>query len=473
MLSKSTRRTLSAIISLGMFISALAAVPASAATGSISFSTTRFSDTVGNSATVSVSLSDLRGVQSMLVTCGSFFTAFSIPDYNNVLLTANGLGRYLPTSGARPQTKLIYNNQGQAFYATTSVSFSFSLGFGKGSIATSGSCSPSIQVRNVDGQYSTIRSNVTLSFVKGGSTAVTPSPTPTPTATPSNPDASAGSEADALSNVNFGPGFPCQFDLADSGEQEIEDWRIVDPQLLPAVWRAEGDMVCTDLKQYASARFDAWSGSRVPGEQLEFIDWMARFHPQKSVAVCTVIMKSTTSSSTKTQLRANAKSLCESVPSRWRYDIVTRVEDWVVDGASSIEPQVELTFQSDVTRPVQATNTPSSSNSGAALGTQGPGDGEFSAWTKLLAGGKQLKFYVKYPQVDQKIQFMVQGQSGAYEEVAWIRITEEDLDDVGNYRRLTNEIYFIRTLSLRPGKNRVRILVDGKLVWGTRTYSLK
>jgi hypothetical protein len=36
---------------------------------------------------------------------------------------------------------------------------------------------------------------------------------------------------------------------------------------------------------------------------------------------------------------------------------------------------------------------------------------------------------------------------------------------------LTNDVYFVRTLNLSPGKNRVRILVDGLLVWGTKTYS--
>jgi len=113
------------------------------------------------------------------------------------------------------------------------------------------------------------------------------------------------------------------------------------------------------------------------------------------------------------------------------------------------------------------------SNDAVNTGSQGPNDGPFSAWTKVLANGKQMKFYVKYPQVGDKIQFMVQDSSGVYKQFAWTRIDEEDLGVDGNYQGLTNEIYFIRTFNLKPGKNRVQIRVNGEIVWGTKTYSLK
>jgi hypothetical protein len=102
-----------------------------------------------------------------------------------------------------------------------------------------------------------------------------------------------------------------------------------------------------------------------------------------------------------------------------------------------------------------------------------PDAGEFSAWTKLLANGNQVKFYAKYPQVGQKIQFMVQRSNGTYRELAWLRVEAKDLTEIGEYRNLTNGIYFVRTVNLNLGKNRLRILVDGQLLGSTRTYALK
>ena len=101
---------------------------------------------------------------------------------------------------------------------------------------------------------------------------------------------------------------------------------------------------------------------------------------------------------------------------------------------------------------------------------QKPSEGEFSAWVKKISD-TQVKFYVKFPQVGEKIQFMVQNAAGAYEELAWLRIEADDLNESGQYASLTNAIYFIRTLDLKAGKNRLRILVDGVQIGQTRTYS--
>ena len=101
----------------------------------------------------------------------------------------------------------------------------------------------------------------------------------------------------------------------------------------------------------------------------------------------------------------------------------------------------------------------------------GPNSGEFSAWTKVVANGSEIKFYAKYPQLDQKIQFMVQDANGVYQQIAWKRVAESDLASDGSYLGLQNQIYLIRTYQLKEGKNRVRILVDGEVVWGTKTYS--
>lgn len=101
-----------------------------------------------------------------------------------------------------------------------------------------------------------------------------------------------------------------------------------------------------------------------------------------------------------------------------------------------------------------------------------PTDGAFKQWTKQLEDNL-VKIYVKYPQLGEKIQLMVQQANGEYKEVAWKRITDADLNENGEYITLTNSVYFIRTVNLLPGKNRIKVLVDGKQVGTTRTYVVK
>ena len=134
----------------------------------------------------------------------------------------------------------------------------------------------------------------------------------------------------------------------------------------------------------------------------------------------------------------------------------TKTFRWIIDGET--EAEFEVNFYNPAVE---------------ALRGQGPADGEFSAWTKQMANGNQIKFYAKYMQPGQKVQFMVQNSSGSYEQYAWKRVESDDLNADGSYKDMQNHIYFIRTLDLEPGKNRVRILVDGELVWGTKTYSIK
>jgi hypothetical protein len=103
-----------------------------------------------------------------------------------------------------------------------------------------------------------------------------------------------------------------------------------------------------------------------------------------------------------------------------------------------------------------------------------PDDGSPKYWTKATHTGNQVKFYAKFPQVGEKIQFMVQhGNEDSYKEFAWARIEASHLDLNGRYSNVQNQGYFIRTLDLKPGKNRVRIVVDDEVVWGTKTYLIK
>jgi len=124
----------------------------------------------------------------------------------------------------------------------------------------------------------------------------------------------------------------------------------------------------------------------------------------------------------------------------------------------------------DIGGMLSAIDAPGNTEPVANDGEMGPDDGEQSVWTKRISD-TQVKFYAKYPQLNQKIQFMVQGDDGDYEEFAWTRVEQSDLDENGDYKNLTNDIYFVRTFNLELGKNRLRIYVNGEDAIGTKTYS--
>lgn len=52
----------------------------------------------------------------------------------------------------------------------------------------------------------------------------------------------------------------------------------------------------------------------------------------------------------------------------------------------------------------------------------------------------------------------------------WKRVRTDAQCFDSSYEEIQNHIYFIRTLDLKPGKNRVRILLDGEIVWGAKTH---
>jgi subtilisin family serine protease len=100
----------------------------------------------------------------------------------------------------------------------------------------------------------------------------------------------------------------------------------------------------------------------------------------------------------------------------------------------------------------------------------GPNDGYFSSWLKRL-DDSQVKFYAKYLQLGKKVQFLLQRGSAPYREVAWKRVDLASLSVDGKYTNLQNNVYFIRTVDLKPGKNRLKILVNGVQVGRTVTYN--
>lgn len=80
-----------------------------------------------------------------------------------------------------------------------------------------------------------------------------------------------------------------------------------------------------------------------------------------------------------------------------------------------------------------------------------------SAWTKLQSDGKTVKFYSKKVVGAGKIQFFADGL-----EVAWINA----IDDSDSKISVVNGAhYMVRSFTLRPGKNRLEISVEGQRVW--------
>ena len=78
-------------------------------------------------------------------------------------------------------------------------------------------------------------------------------------------------------------------------------------------------------------------------------------------------------------------------------------------------------------------------------------------WTQLQSDGKTVKMYAKDPIGDGKIQFFVDG-----EEIAWVNAVDESdpkLSFASSYP------YLVRSVELKPGKNRFEIKLDGVRVW--------
>ena len=78
-------------------------------------------------------------------------------------------------------------------------------------------------------------------------------------------------------------------------------------------------------------------------------------------------------------------------------------------------------------------------------------------WTQLQSDGKTVKIYAKDPIGDGKIQFFVDGQ-----EIAWVNAVDE-ADPKLSYA--SSNPYLVRSVELKPGKNRFEIKLDGVRVW--------
>ena len=78
-------------------------------------------------------------------------------------------------------------------------------------------------------------------------------------------------------------------------------------------------------------------------------------------------------------------------------------------------------------------------------------------WTQLQSDGTTVKMYAKNPVGDGKIQFFVDGR-----EIAWINAVDE-ADPKLSFA--SGNPYLVRSVELKPGKNRFEIKLDGVRVW--------
>ena len=78
-------------------------------------------------------------------------------------------------------------------------------------------------------------------------------------------------------------------------------------------------------------------------------------------------------------------------------------------------------------------------------------------WTQLQSDGKTVKMYAKDPIGDGKIQFFVDGK-----EIAWVNAVDE-ADPKLSFA--SSNPYLVRSVELKPGKNRFEIKLDGVRVW--------
>ena len=85
-------------------------------------------------------------------------------------------------------------------------------------------------------------------------------------------------------------------------------------------------------------------------------------------------------------------------------------------------------------------------------------------WTQLQSDGETVKMYAKDPVGAGKIQFFADGK-----EIAWVNAVDE-ADPKLSYA--SSNPYLVRSVELKPGKNRFEIKLDGVRVWRA-TYVLK
>lgn len=99
-----------------------------------------------------------------------------------------------------------------------------------------------------------------------------------------------------------------------------------------------------------------------------------------------------------------------------------------------------------------------------------PEGGDFVAFLEAgEADPSLLEVRVLYPQVNQRVQVILQNEDGGEEQVYFLQLTRSDLSSGGEY--LEGPEYF-EVLQLQPGRNFGQILVDGEVFFGPSVFEV-
>ncbi len=99
-----------------------------------------------------------------------------------------------------------------------------------------------------------------------------------------------------------------------------------------------------------------------------------------------------------------------------------------------------------------------------------PEGGDFVAFLEAgEADPSLLELRVLYPQVNQRVQVILQNEDGSEEQLYFLQITRSDLSSGGEY--LKGPEYF-EEMQLQPGRNFVQILVDGQVFFGPSVFEV-
>jgi hypothetical protein len=125
----------------------------------------------------------------------------------------------------------------------------------------------------------------------------------------------------------------------------------------------------------------------------------------------------------------------------------------------SIQVQSALSNTSlNPTQPPGTTTTPPNTNADPV----DPAQANTGFWTQAQPDGRTIKIYAKNPIGAGKVQFIVDGR-----EIAWVNARTAADPKLRTHRTgpMAGVNYLVRNITLKPGKNRIEIRVDGKRVW--------
>jgi len=99
-----------------------------------------------------------------------------------------------------------------------------------------------------------------------------------------------------------------------------------------------------------------------------------------------------------------------------------------------------------------------------------PEGGDFSSTIEAgEADPSVLEISVKYPQLNQRVQVLLENDEGVEEQIYFVHVTRAELTSSGDY---PDGPSFSEVFQLMPGSNSVQILINGKLYFGPIVFEV-